>query len=105
MPANLLPPVIAIASRRSRLLSTFSSGLVIPIASRHSREGGNPNPRYRTVQCVPIPPAQAGLLMTVETWSARVWIPAFAGMTRPGGNDETRGNDGSGQLQMRLQLG
>ena len=43
--------------------------------------GGNPNPRYPAVPCVPSLTVRSDVLMIVETRSAGVWIPAFAGMT------------------------
>ena len=54
---------------------------VIPVPTRHSREGGNPNPRTRNVGAWGNQAARRFLASCCLQGQTGVWIPAFAGMT------------------------
>ena len=53
----------------------------IPVPTRHSREGGNPNPRIRKVGARGSQAARGFLAIYCLQGQTGAWIPAFAGMT------------------------
>src|SRR5690625_3249814 len=79
--------VIPTLGRHSNIHS-FLQYPAIPAVPRHSR----PCPRHSRL--FPVIPAQAGIQKVLST--AGCWIPACAGMTSAGGDDEREGGNPGG---------